>query len=170
MLKIHRLKLKNMLANFKKSILESTFYKKLTEVLSCFIKYFHQKMFWGIFRRFDEKFIKYLFVGALNTLFSYALYAILVTIGLKANPALFFQYIIGVLWNFKTTGSLVFKNHDNKLIFKFIACYIFTFILNSLLLKLLIIYLNPYISQALLVFPIAVVSFIIMKLWVFKAK
>ena len=125
-------------------------------------------MFFGIFRRFDERFIKYLFVGALNTLFSYTLYAILVAVGLVANVALFVQYIIGVLWNFKTTGSLVFKNHNNKLIFKFIACYVFTFILNSIFLKLLTYYLNPYISQAILVFPIALVSFVIMKFWVFK--
>ena len=157
-----------MLANIKKAIVESTFYKKLEKVLSCFIKYVHQKMFWGMFRKFDEKFIKYLFVGALNTLFSYVLYAILVTIGFKANPALFLQYIIGVLWNFKTTGSLVFKNHNNKLIFKFVACYVFTFILNSILLKILTSYFNAYISQAILVFPIAMVSFVIMKFWVFK--
>ena len=159
-----------MLAKFKTTILESTLYKKLAEVLSCLIKYIHQKMFWGAFRKFDEKFIKYLFVGALNTLFSYTIYAIFVAIGLVANLALTFQYIIGVLWNFKTTGSLVFKNHNNKLIFKFVACYIFTFILNSIFLKILVLYLNPYISQALLIFPIALVSFVIMKCWVFKEK
>ena len=158
-----------MLDNFKKTILESTLYKKLAEVLSCFIKYTHQKMFWGIFRRFDEKFIKYLFVGALNTLFSYTIYAVFISLGIIANVALFLQYIVGVLWNFKTTGALVFKNHNNRLIFKFIACYIFTFILNSILLKLLTMRLNPYISQALLIFPIALISFAIMKLWVFKS-
>ena len=157
-----------MLANLKKAILESTLYKKLADVLSCFIKYFHQKMFWGLFSRFDEKFIKYLFVGLLNTAFSYTIYAIFVALGLRANLALFFQYIIGVLWNFKTTGWLVFKNSNNKLIFKFVACYVFTFILNSILLKILILYINPYLAQALLVFPIALVSFVIMKFWVFK--
>ena len=157
-----------MLVNIKKTIVESTPYKKLERVLSYLIKYVHQKMFWGAFKRFDEKFIKYLFVGVLNTLFSYTIYAIFIFVGIVANIALFLQYIIGVLWNFKTTGSLVFKNHNNKLIFKFIACYVFTFILNSVFLKLLIMHPNPYISQALLVFPIALVSFVIMKFWVFR--
>ena len=157
-----------MLANIKNIILESTLFKKTKEVLSCLIKYVHQKMFFGVFKRFDEKFIKFLFVGVLNTCFSYFIYALLIFIGLKANLALFFQYILGVLWNFKTTGSLVFRNHDNKLIFKFISAYVFTFLLNSLLLKILIMYLNPYIAQALLIFPIALVSFVVMKFWVFK--
>ncbi len=157
-----------MLDKFKKIILESTLYKSFVDVLSRFIKYFHQKMFWGLFKRFDEKFIKYLFVGALNTFFSYAIYALFVAFGLVANLALTFQYIIGILFNFKTTGCLVFKNNNNKLIFKFIGCYIFTFILNSILLKILIMFLNPYLAQFLLVLPIAMVAFCIMKFWVFK--
>ena len=77
-------------------------------------------------------------MGALNTAFSYTIYALLITIGLAVNVALFMQYIIGVLWNFKTTGVIVFKNNDNRLVFKFVGSYIFTFIINSILLNILI--------------------------------
>ncbi len=120
----------------------------------------------------DERFIKYLFVGALNTAFAYCLYALLVLIGLEPNIALTFQYVIGILWNFKTTGSLVFKNHNNMLIFKFFGCYIITFTLNSILLYILTewVKINDYIAQALLVLPIALIAFTIMKFYVFKEE
>lgn len=157
-----------MSANSEKKIKKSTVLNKIKAVLSFYFIYLHKKFLWGVFSFIPEKFFKFLFVGALNTLFSYFLYALFVAIGFKANLALFFQYVIGVIWNFKTTGVLVFKNNNNKLIFKFVLCYIFTFILNSVLLKLLLNYTNSYIAQAILILPIAIVSFLLLKVFVFK--
>jgi putative flippase GtrA len=151
--------------------IKSTVFKLKAVLLSIISKtfhYIHKKMFWGIFSRIDEKFFKFLFVGAFNTLFAYTIYAILVTIGIIPNIALFLQYILGVLWNFKTTGIIVFKNNNNRLIFKFIASYILTFVVNSILLNILIRYINDYLAQAVLVLPIAILSFLIFKFWVFK--
>ena len=64
------------------------------------------------------------------------------------------------------------ENNINKLIFKFVASYIFTFLLNSLLLNILAeqLKLNDYLSQAVLILPMAMISFLIFKLWVFKEK
>ncbi|MBR1616928.1 GtrA family protein [bacterium] len=163
-----------MLAKIKAKISENTAIQRFIAVFSSIISkifhYIHKKLFWGLFSRIDEKFFKFLFVGALNTLFAYSIYALFVAIGLQANVALFLQYIVGVLWNFKTTGAIVFKNHDNSLIFKFVASYIFTFLVNSVLLKLLTYVINDYLAQAILVLPIAMLSFIIFKLFVFKDK
>ncbi len=157
-----------MLVSFKNKIQESTAYVHSRAVLSTSFHYIHKRFLWGIFKCIDEKFFKFLFVGALNTLFGYLVYAFLITVGLKANLALFFQYILGVLWNFKTTGSIVFKNNDNRLIFKFILSYVFTFSINSVFLNILTRYINAYLSQAILVLPVAVLSFLIFKFWVFK--
>ena len=159
-----------MSANIKQNILESTAYKNFRAVFSSVFHYLHKKFLWGAFRKIDEKFFKFLFVGFLNTVVSYMLYAFFVAIGLVPNLALFFQYILGVLWNFKTTGVIVFKNHNNKLIFKFIGTYIITFSINSLFLNLLAVKigLNEYLSQAILVLPVAVLSFLLFKFWVFK--
>lgn len=160
-----------MLVNKLKNKIKSTVFD-LKAVLFKFISntfhYIHKKMFWGAFSRIDEKFFKFLFVGALNALFSYTIYALFLWIGLIPNVALFFQYIIGVLWNFKTTGIIVFKNHDNRLIFKFITSYVITFCVNSILLNILIRFINEYLAQALLVLPVAILSFLIFKFWVFK--
>lgn len=159
-----------MLANIKKQIEDAAFNIKAAflSLISKSFQYIHKKMFWGLLSRIDEKFLKFLFVGVLNTVFAYTIYALLVTIGLIPNLALFLQYILGVLWNFKTTGIIVFKNHDNRLIFKFVASYIFTFLINSILLKLLLNFINEYLAQAILVPPIAIISFVIFKFWVFK--
>ena len=165
-----QLKQKNMLANNKNQIKSAVFNVKtaLLSFISKTFHYIHKKMFWGLFSKIDEEFLKFLFVGVLNTLFSYTIYAILITFGLVPNLALFFQYILGVLWNFKTTGIIVFKNHSNRLIFKFVASYIFTFIINSVMLKILLNYLNEYLAQAILIPPVAILSFVIFKFWVFK--
>lgn len=157
-----------MSASLFEKIISSTVFKKTKAVLAFCFHYIHKKFLFGIFSRIDEKFFKFLFVGALNTLFAYSIYALFVTFGLKANLALFLQYILGVLWNFKTTGSIVFKNNDNKLLFKFILSYIFTFFVNSLCLNFLVQFLNAYIAQAILVLPVAVLSFLIFKFFVFK--
>ncbi len=162
------LKLRNMLAKLNQKFKDSTICKKIKSVLSFCFHYFHKNFLFGLLRPIDEKFLKFLFVGVLNSVFAYIIYALFITIGLEANIALFFQYIIGVLWNFKTTGAIVFKNSDNKLIFKFILSYIFTFVLNSLLLNFLIKFINDYLAQALLIPFIAVVSFLIFKFFVFK--
>ena len=154
--------------SLKNKILESTAYKKFEAVLSACFHYIHKKMFWGILSGIDEKFLKFLLVGALNTVFGYSIYAIFVAIGLQANIALFLQYIFGILWNFKTTGAIVFKNHNNRLIFKFFGSYVFTFIVNSILLKILTSFINDYLAQAILVLPVAMLSFIIFKFYVFK--
>lgn len=157
-----------MLDNSKYKTIRSVVIEKFITTLSICFQYLHKKILWGLFSHIDEKFFKFLFVGTLNVAFSYSIYALLITCRLDANLALFFQYILGVLWNFKTTGSIVFKNHDNRLIFKFVLSYVFTFLLNSVLLYILTKFLNDYLSQALLVMPIAVVSFLIFKFWVFK--
>lgn len=157
-----------MLANLNSKILNSTAFKKFKAVLSFCFHYLHKEFMWGMFKGIDEKFFKFLFVGFLNTLFAYFLYASFITVGLIPNLALLFQYIIGVFWNFKTTGTIVFQNKENKLIYKFIISYIFTFSINSVCLKILINYINGYFAQAILILPIALLSFIILKYWVFK--
>ena len=137
----------------------------------------------------DKKFIKFLFVGALNTLFGYLMYTIFISTPLKREYALLLAYMVGVLWNFKTTGVLVFKNNNNKLIFKFISAYVITYFINLLGLNFVNsagwgkalanwtlnilnietkLNLIKYFDQIILVLPIAIISFVLFKTFVFK--
>lgn len=154
-----------MLANLN-NLIKNTVFNFLRTVFY----YIHRKLFWGLFSNINERFFKFLFVGFINTIFSYFLYAIFILIGFSAHLALFFQYVLGVLWNFKTTGVFVFKNKNNYLIFKFVFCYIVIFLINSIFLKISMRYLNEYLAQAILILPIAMMSFILLKKFVFKTK
>jgi putative flippase GtrA len=55
-----------------------------------------------------HKFARFLLVGALNTLFGYFLYGSLILIGINYKLAALLATIQGVLFNFQTTGRLVF--------------------------------------------------------------
>lgn len=119
----------------------------------------------------DWKFIKFLFVGCINTAFSYSVYALFIFINFHYALASFLSTVLGILFNFKTTGTIVFKNHDNHLIFRFFGVYGFTYILNVLGLKIFKIFnCDMYLAGFIMLFPMAVISFILMKKFVFISK
>ncbi len=119
----------------------------------------------------DYRFIKFLFVGALNTLFSYCVYSLLLFIGGHYAIAVIVSTVLGVLFNFKTTGVIVFKNNDNALIFKFVGVYSVTCSLNIIFLKIFdMLGFNLYFAGAILILPMALISFILMKKLVFVRK
>jgi len=123
-------------------------------------------------RYLERRFVKFLFVGAINTLFGYSTYALFVTLAFKPSDALLISYILGVFWNFKTTGSIVFKNNDNKLIVKFFLCYVFTYYVNNYSLNFLIdnFHWNKYLAEAVVIPPVAILSFTIFKTFIFVEK
>lgn len=119
----------------------------------------------------DWKFIKFLMVGALNTAFGYIIFALFIFLKFHYSLAILFATILGIVFNFKTTGSIVFKNNDNKLIFRFFAVYFITYILNTALIKLFtMINFNLYYAGIIILLPMAVISFVLMKKFVFYSK
>lgn len=160
-----------MLANIITKFKNSTVGNYFLTVLSNLFNWVHQKSFFGLFKRVDRKFMKFLFVGAMNTAFGYFIYALFLTLHASHNIALTIQYILGVLWNFKTTGVIVFKNRDNTRIVRFFLSYVFTYSINLVCLNALVaLDINKYLAQAIMVLPIAVLSFLIFKKFVFKEK
>lgn len=148
----------------KKNILRSVLFK--------IFDWIYTKSFWGILQNLERRFVKFLFVGGINTLFGYSMYALFVTLSFSPSNALLISYILGVFWNFKTTGGIVFKNKDNRLIFKFFISYVFTFSVNNFFLNFLMnnLHLNKYLAQLILVLPMAIVSFTIFKTFIFVDK
>ncbi len=161
-----------MFNNIENQITESTEYKRFRSLLSVIFDWFYTKFCFGILSRFERKFVKFLFVGFINTVFSYIIYAAIVTILGSPTISLLISYIIGILFNFQTTGRIVFKNKDNSLLFKFISCYLLTFVINGSFLKFLTgsMGVDKYLSQAILVFPVAMLSFLLLKNFVFKEE
>lgn len=120
---------------------------------------------------FDYKFSKFLFVGALNTAFAYTIYSAFLFLGAHYALAAVGSTILGVLFNFKTTGSIVFKNSDNSLLLRFICVYCVTCSLNVAFLRIFSHFkFDMYLAGAILVLPIAIVSYFLMKRFVFAER
>lgn len=115
-----------------------------------------------------EKFAKFLLVGVLNTLFGYGIYLLFLFLGCHYSVAAFMGTVLGVLFNFKTTGLLVFRNKNNKLIFNFVYVYVFGYIVNVLCLGIFNFFnINLYIAGGFLLLPMALLSFLLLKKFVF---
>lgn len=123
------------------------------------------------FTRLPEQFVTFLFVGVLNTLVGYLLYVFFVWVGCNYIFAPLFSTILGVLFNFKTIGVIVFKSHNNRLLGKFFGVYGLVYVCNVLGLKCLdkVGVTNMYIAGAILVLPLALLGFCLNKKWVFKS-
>jgi len=116
----------------------------------------------------DKQFQIFLLVGALNTLFGYSTYAFLLFIGLHYTLAAFLATCAGVLFNFKTTGRIVFQNTKNSLLFKFILVYAVLYVINIAILKFfLLIGINAYWGGAICILPMALLGFLLNKHLVF---
>ena len=121
--------------------------------------------------KIDKKFIKFIFVGILNTLFGYSILALLLFLGVHYSISVIISTIIGVLFNFKTTGVLVFNNNENRLLFKFILNYCFTSLVSIILLYIAdSLSFNLYIAGFAVTILNAGLSFCILKYYVFKEK
>jgi putative flippase GtrA len=114
-------------------------------------------------------FLRFLVVGGINTVFGYSVFALFILLGLHYVLAALLGQICGILFNFKTTGTIVFKNRDNRLILRFFGVYLITYLLGIGLLKVFDMYdVNILIAAAITVLPMAFVSFLLMRKFVFS--
>ena len=111
----------------------------------------------------------------LNTVFGYSVFAALILVGLHYKYAVLIGTICGVLFNFKTIGLLVFKNNNNMLIFRFVCVYIVTYFLTVGALRFVDAInigidhkTKILIAGAVLILPMAAVSYSLNKLFVFR--
>lgn len=117
-----------------------------------------------------NKFIRFVFVGGLNTAFGISVYCLMIWIGLSYVWATMISQVLGVLFNFMTTGRLVFENQDKRLIFKFILNYIFTYFVNVGINKVsqLAFNCNAYTSGIIACLLTALISFFILSRFVYN--
>lgn len=119
----------------------------------------------------NNQLIRFILVGALNTLFSYAIYAAGIWFGLEYYEASLVGLIIGILFSFKTQGALVFGNSDNRLILLFAANWALIYACMIGVIALLMrAGLNEYWAGLLALPPVAGLSFLSQKFIVFNAR
>jgi len=122
--------------------------------------------------RIPEQLIRFLIIGAVNTAFAYGVYAFFIFIGLHYTLAVLLSTIIGICFSFKTLGTLVFDNPDNRLILKFFAVYGLCYFINIGLLRLISQTFMPnlYIAGLMTCCIVALISFCLNKWVVFRQK
>ena len=72
----------------------------------------------------NYQFMKFIFIGGINTLFGYGVYLFFLFFGLNFAIAALVSTILGIIFNFFTTGRFVFNSKNNSLFFRFILVYV----------------------------------------------
>ena len=91
--------------------------------------------------------IKYLLVGGLNTLFGYGVFALFIYSGLHYTLAVLLSTILGILFNFRTFGAMVFNNRSWRNLWKFFLVYGVLYLFNIVLIYLFSKFIqNVYLS------------------------
>jgi putative flippase GtrA len=120
-------------------------------------------------RVFDAQFLRFAVVGMLNTAFGYGVYALMLRVGLGYAAASAVATMVGVLFNFKTTGVLVFDSQDNRLILQFIAVYVIVYCVNLTGLWLLNrAGVDSYTAGLVTLLPAATLAYVLNKVFVFR--
>ena len=121
------------------------------------------KTIWSI------RFVRFLFVGGLNTPFSYVIYAILILLNVHYTLATLISTILGIIFNFFTTGSIVFRNRKLSLMLRFFLVYGFTYLVNILLLSFFETkQVDMLIAGAIVTLPVALLSYFLNAKLVFR--
>jgi putative flippase GtrA len=108
--------------------------------------------------------LKFFLVGILNTIFGYAIFSIFIFIGLHYSLALLFSTILGILFNFKTIGKLVFNNNNNSLFLRFLFVYVLQYFLNIMSISLLSkFYNNLYITGFISTILVSIITYFLHK-------
>ncbi len=130
-------------------------------------------------RYFEPQFIRFVLVAILNTAFGLFINYVFLFVFehlLKLNHAYvvsnFIATIVSILFNFKTYGILVFKNKDNKLLFRFLAVTGFTYLLNIGGIALLehLGSQNNYLNLTIMAVPVGLVNYVLNSIFVYKKK
>lgn len=122
-------------------------------------------------RAYQKPFLKYLFVGMINTLFGYGVFTGCMLMGINYKLSLFISMVLGTLFNFKSIGTFVFSSKDNRLILKFFAVYLLMYFINVGMLRVAKIFFENLIAvQAFLVLPVAFIAFTLMSKFVFNKR
>jgi len=118
-----------------------------------------------------RRFLRFLLVGGLNTLFGYAVFAGCVLAGLHYALAALVGNVLGILFNFVTTGGLVFSSRDRSKLLPFLGVYGINYLLGVLIMKAFqALGVHVLATAAVLTLPMAALSYHLNRIWVFEPR
>lgn len=116
----------------------------------------------------QHRWLRFLITGALNTGFSYGIYAFLVFVGLNYALSNLCSLVLGILFSFRTQSALVFNSTGRGLFWRYVGVWTVLYFSNILMIGVLIrVGANAYSAGAIAIVPTAVLSFFLQKYFVF---
>ena len=117
-----------------------------------------------------RRFVRFVAVGALNTVVGYLIFALLTLAGLAPAPAAVGATILGMLFNFQSIGRIVFGANSARLLPRFALVYALQCSVNIGLLHAAAARVPALLAEAAILPPLAVLSFLGMRRFVFTAS
>lgn len=119
----------------------------------------------------NPQLLRFLLVGGLNTAVGYGLFAAFTWGGLPYPLAIGLATVLGVAFNFQSTGRLVFGGAPLSRLARFVAVYVVVYLLNVGAVTLLLrAGLGVYLANAVVVLPLALVAFALQRRLVFRTS
>jgi putative flippase GtrA len=118
-----------------------------------------------------RRFLRFLFVGGLNTAFGYGVFCFFLWLGCHYALAGLLGTVIAVLWNFHTTGKLVFDNLDHRRMLRFFGVYAALYAVGVAECRIgeLMGY-SAYVTSLVMLLPNAVLGYTFNKVFVFHTS
>lgn len=127
---------------------------------------------WQKLRAFlNGRFFRFLIVGGVNTVFGYGVFAIVYFASHNYRAAIVVATLIGIAFNFFTTGRVVFGNRSARAALPFVLGYGVTLAVNLTLAELFVAAgAIPPVAQALALPFVVLASYFINARLVFRGK
>jgi putative flippase GtrA len=120
-----------------------------------------------------KQFLRFNFVGVVNTALTYGIYSGLVFLGLHHIAAVVIEYAFGIVFSYQLNKHFTFavkKRTDRYMFVRMIIAYVPMLLLNTILLWMLIdrLHWNKYLGQAVAQGFVVVLSFLAQRIFVFR--
>lgn len=122
---------------------------------------------------YGSQLVRFLIIGAVNTAFSYGIYSLFIFLGFHFTIATLFQILLSIAFNYITLGNLVFDRGDRggvTLLRFILVCGIQYAVYTGGIWALSASGFNSYISGAIMILPVVVLSYILNKYFAFRKK
>ena len=117
----------------------------------------------------SKQFVKFLLVGALNTIFGFVVYILFALCELSNLMVLIWSYSTAIIFNFYTMGSFVFSDIGVARMPRFIILYATVLIINLKLIEWLSpIYGGRIPAMAIIIMPMACLIYLMQRWFVFR--
>lgn len=115
------------------------------------------------------RFIKFILVGVANTVFGYGMFVVCLSLGMHYALAAAVATVLGVLFNFKSIGMLVFRSKSYRKLPMFVGVYVVVYLINVWALTIFQKFgVDAWLGGLILIIPCALLSYMLNSRLVFR--